>query len=162
LWKEHEVNIWLSACWEPGYEEAWFVISDRPASRKRVSEYGKRMKVEATFEDQKSRGYLIECSQFKKRDHLNRWLFVVYLATWWIAHLGSSCIHHGHREQIDRKDRRDKGVLRLGRLWLKAILKRVNQALFRRENPSWVKAQLANCLPFSHRKRRLFFSIYRY
>ena len=159
MWKEHEFLGWLSACWEPGYKEAWFLISDRPASHQRVSEYGRRMRVEATFEDQKSRGYLIECSQFKKRDHLDRWLLVVYLATWWIAHLGSSCIHHGHREQVDRKDRRDKGLLRIGRLWLKAILKRANRALFRRESRSRVAAQLANCLPFSHRKQRLFFSI---
>ena len=160
LWKEHELTIWLSACWEPKYEEAWFLISDRPASSKRVTEYGRRMRVEATFEDQKSRGYLIECSQFKNRDHLDRWLFVVYLATWWIAHLGSSCIHHGHREQVDRKDRRDKGLLRIGRLWLKAILKRVNRALFRRENLGRVKAQLTHCLPFAHRRQCLFFSIY--
>ncbi len=159
LWKDHQMKTWLSACWEKGYEQAWFLISDRPASHKRVSEYGKRMKIEATFEDQKSRGYLIECSQFKNREHLNRWLFVVYLATWWIAHLGCSCIHHGHREQVDRKDRRDKGMLRIGRLWLKAILRRVNRALFRREKTSWVKAQLAKCLPFSHRNQRLFFSI---
>jgi hypothetical protein len=160
LWKEHELTIWLSACWELGYEEAWFLISDRPASSKRVTEYGRRMRVESTFQDQKSRGYLIECSQFKNRDHLDRWLFVVYLATWWIAHLGSSCIHHGHREQVDRKDRRDKGLLRIGRLWLKAILKRVNRALFRRENRGRVKAQLTHCLPFAHRRQCLFFSIY--
>jgi hypothetical protein len=84
----------------------------------------------------------------------------VYLATWWIAHLGSSCIHHGHREQVDRKDRRDKGLLRIGRLWLKAILKRVNRALFRRENRGRAKAQLTHCLPFAHRRQCLFFSMY--
>jgi Transposase DDE domain len=160
LWKEHEAKIWLSASWEPGYEQAWFLISDRPASPKRVSEYARRMKVEATFEDQKSRGYLIECSQFKKRDHLDRWLFVVHLAMWWIARLGCSCLHHSHREQVDRKDRRDKGLLRIGCLWLKAILKRANRALFCRESRSLVKAHLIHCLLFSHRKQRLFFSIY--
>ena len=160
LWKEHELTIWLSACWESEYEEARFLISDRPASPKRVKEYGRRMRVEATFEDQKSRGFLIECSQFNNRDHLNRWLFAVYLATWWIAHLGSSCIHHGHREQVDRKDRRDKGLLRIGRLWLKAILKRANRALFRRENRGQVKAQLLHCLLFAHRRQCLSFSIY--
>src|SRR5260370_29985494 len=117
------------------------------------------MRVESIFQDQKSRGYLIECSQFKNRDHLDRWLFVVYLATWWIAHLGSSCIHHGHREQVDRKDRRDKGVLRIGRLWLKAILKRAKRALFRRERPTRVAAQPPNGLPFSHRTQRPFFSL---
>jgi hypothetical protein len=160
LWKEHKLTIWLSACWEPGYEEAWFLISDRPASLKRVEEYGRRMRVEATFEDQKSRGFLIECSQFNHRDHLNRWLFAVHLATWWIAHLGSSCIHRGHLEQVDRKDRRDKGLLLIGRLWLKAILKRANRALVRRENRGRVKAQLLHCLLFAHRGQCLFFSIY--
>jgi len=159
LWKEHSFETWLSACWEPGYEEAWFLISDRPASHKRVSEYAKRMSVEATFQDQKSRGCLIECSRFTNHDHLNRWLLVVYLAIWWIAHLGSSCIHHGHREQVDRKDRRDKGLLRIGRLWLKAILKKANRDL-RPETRNRISAQLANCLPFSHRKQRLCFSIY--
>ncbi len=56
VWKEHQFETWLSACWEPGYEHAWFLLLDRKASHKRVSEYAKRMKVEATFQDTKSRG----------------------------------------------------------------------------------------------------------
>ena len=159
LWKEHQFPIWLSACWEPGDEEAWFLISDKPASHKRVSEYARRMKVEATFQDKKSRGCMIECSRFKRRDHLDRWLFVVYLAIWWIAHLGSSCIHNGHREQVDRKDRRDKGLLRIGRLWLKAILKRANRDLAPK-TLGRIKAQLTHCLLFSRRNHRLCFFIY--
>jgi hypothetical protein len=159
LWKEHQFVGWLSACWEPGYEDAWLVLSDRPASHQRVCEYARRMRVEATFQDQKSRGCFIECSRFTNREHLHRWFLVVYLALWWMAHLGSSCIHHGHREQLDRKDRRDKGLLRIGRLWVKAILKRANRDL-RSQTRSRIAAQLANCLPFSHRKRRLCFSIY--
>lgn len=159
LWKEHQMEIWLSACWEAGYEEPWFLISDRKASHKRVREYAKRMRVEATFQDTKSRGYEIECSRFTHRGHLHRWLFAVYLALWWVAHLGSSCMHHGHRAEVDRTDRRDKGILRIGRLWLKAILKKANRDL----SPTTlhrIKAQLANCLPFEHRSHRLCFSIY--
>jgi hypothetical protein len=159
LWQEHQFETFLSACWVAGYEEPWFLISDVRASTKRVREYGIRMRVEATFQDQKSRGCMIECSRFTNRDHLNRWLLAVFLALWWMAHLGSSCIHHGHRGEVDRADRRDKGLLRIGRLWLKAILKRANQAIFRRESQGRIKAQLANCLPFSHRQKRLFFSI---
>jgi len=102
---------------------------------------------------------MIECSQFKRRDHLDRWLLVVFLAMWWMAHLGRSCIHHGHRAQVDRTDRRDKGLLRIGRLWLKAILKEANRDLRRLSNYS-VPARLANCLPFHHRHARLCFSIY--
>jgi hypothetical protein len=160
LWQEHQFETWLSACWELGYEEAWFLISDQKASHQRVREYALRMRVEATFQDQKSRGCMIECSRFTNRDHLNRWLFAVFLAMWWIAHLGSSCIHHGHREQVDRKDRRDKGLFRIGRLWLTAILKKANRDLCP-TTLSRIKAQLANCLPFSHRNQRLCFSLYR-
>lgn len=159
LWQEHQFATCLSACWEPGYEEAWFLISDRPASHKRVSEYGKRMRVEATFQDQKSRGWMIEGSQLKQRDHLERWLFVVYLAIWWVAHLGRSCLHHGHREQVDRTDRRDKGVLRIGRLWLKVILKEAQRDLHRLSSGP-VAARLTHCLPFFHRNARLCFSIH--
>ncbi|MBV9616312.1 MAG: hypothetical protein JO031_12715 [Ktedonobacteraceae bacterium] len=104
LWEEHSYEIWLSACWEVGYEEPWFLISDQRASHQRVREDGKRMLVEATFEDQKSRGGQMECSRFTNRDHLNRWLFAVFVALWWSLHLGASCIHPGHREQVDRAD----------------------------------------------------------
>ncbi len=159
LWQEHQFVTQLSACFEPGYEEAWVLISDRPAGHKRVSDYGRRMRVEATFQDQKSRGFLIEWSHFRQRDHLDRWLLVVFLAIWWIAHVGSSCIHHGHRDQVDRADRRDKGLLRIGRLWLKAILKAANRDL-RAVSQSPANARVANCLPFSHRNARLCFSIY--
>ncbi len=80
LWKEHNEELWLSAHWEEGYEEAWIVISDQKAGIKRVRTYAGRMGVEATFQDQKSRGYKIECSRFLNRDHLHRWLCAVHLA----------------------------------------------------------------------------------
>ena len=49
-------------------------------------------------------------------------------------------MHDGQRERFDRHDRRDKGIFRLGRLWLHDLLRRELQA-----------ASLAHCLPF-HRK----------
>jgi hypothetical protein len=159
LWQEHSLEIWLSAWWEEGYEEAWFLISDLRASIKRVREYAKRMRVESTFQDQKSRGCLIECSRFTNRDHLHRWLFAVFLAMWWSARLGGSCLHHGHRGQVDRNDRGDKGLLRIGRLWLKAILKRANRDLAPK-TLGRIKAQLTHCLLFSRRNHRLCFFIY--
>jgi len=161
LWKEHQLVIGLSICWEAGYEEPWLLVSDKRASHKRVIEYAKRMKVESFFQDLKSRGCFIECSRFTHRAHLHRWLLVVFLAIWWIAHLGGSCVHHGQRAQIDRTDRREKGLLRLGRLWFKAMLKKAQRDLGPQTRVR-VMAQLANCLPFSHRQGRLFFSIYRF
>ena len=124
LWKEHEFRTSMRICWEEGYEEPWILVSDLRASHARVTDYGRRMKVESTFQDQKSRLLDIECCRFKNKEHLHRWLFVVFLAIWWLIHLGSSCLHHGHRHLVDRADRRDKGVMRIGHLWFKFMQKR--------------------------------------
>jgi hypothetical protein len=121
LWKEHEYETQLSAVWEQGYEEAWFLISDRPAGRKRVKQYSWRMRVESTFQDMKRRGWQWESSHVRQLDHLERMLLVLFLAFWWLIHLGACCVHRGQRARYDRHDRRDKGHLRLGRLYLRDI-----------------------------------------
>ena len=121
LWKEHEYETQLSAVWEQGYEEAWFLISDRPAGRKRVKAYAWRMRVESTFQDMKRRGWQWESSHVRQLDHLERMLLVLFLAFWWLMHLAASCVHSGRRDRYDRHDRRDKGHLRLGRLYLRDI-----------------------------------------
>ena len=118
-------------------QEAWLLISDRPAGKRRINEYGWRMRVEATFQDSKSRGWDIEASQIKNLAHLERLLLALFMAIWWVSHLAASCIHHGQRHRFDRRDRRDKSIFRLGRLWLLDILRRVS-------NP----AVLCRCLPF--------------
>ena len=93
LWKEHEFETQLSAVWEQGHEEAWFLISDRPAGRKRVQQYGWRMRVESTFQDMKRRGWQWESSHVRQRDRLERLLLVLFLAFWWLMHLAASCVH---------------------------------------------------------------------
>jgi hypothetical protein len=121
LWKEHAFETQLSAVWDEGHEEAWFLISDRPAGRKRVQQYGWRMRVESTFQDMKRRGWQWESSHVRHLDRLARLLLVLFLAFWWLMHLATSCVHSGWRSRYDRHDRRDKGMLRLGRLYLRDI-----------------------------------------
>lgn len=50
LWQDQTIQTNLSAIWEPGHKEAWFLISDLPAGKSRVHEYALRMRVEATLE----------------------------------------------------------------------------------------------------------------
>src|SRR5947209_5555268 len=138
LWQDkHTIETHGSLVWEPGYKEAWFLISDHPAGRGRVREYGWRMRVESTFQDDKSRGWNLEASLIADRQRLNRLLLALFVAMWWVSHLAASCIHHGQREQFDRHDRRDKSIFRLGHLWLLDILRRAGQT-----------AALTCCLPF--------------
>ncbi len=98
------------------------------------------MRVESTFQDTKTRGWNIEAAQLKIRAHLERLLLALFLAVWWVSHLAASCIHHGQRDRFDRHDRRDKGIFRLGRLWLRDIVRRAR-----------TPAPLSRCLPF-HKK----------
>jgi hypothetical protein len=147
LWKEHEYQTQLSAVWEAGYEEAWFLISDRPAGRKRVKEYRWRMRVESTFQDMKRRGWQWESSHVRQLDHLERMLLVLFLAFWWLMHLAASCVHSGRRERYDRHDRRDKGHLRLGRLYLRDIERGAHEVALRQ------------CLPLRRHHQQWRFSL---
>ena len=136
-WQEGTLDTYLSAVWDEEQREAWFLISDQPAGRQRVQQYAWRMRVEATFEDAKSRGWELEASLIADRERLNRLLLALFLAMWWVIHLAASCIHHGQRDRFDRHDRRDKSLFRLGCLWLQDILRR-----------AWNRAALTWCLPF--------------
>jgi hypothetical protein len=121
LWKEHEYETQLSAVWEVGYDEARSLISDQAAERKRVKQYSWRMWVESTFQDMKRCGWQWESSHVRERSRLERLLLVLFLTFWWLMHLAASWVHHGRRSRYDRHDRRDKGLLRLGRLYLRDV-----------------------------------------
>ncbi len=144
LWKGEPIETELSIFWDPAEEEALCVISDRTAGKKRIAEYRLRWRVESTFQESKSRGWDWEGSHVRALDRVNRLLLVLFLLLWWLAHLAATCIHHGKRDRSDRADRRDKGIFRIGRLYLFAIERRdvrggnIQQCLlFRKNEHGW-------------------------
>jgi hypothetical protein len=145
VWQEDSLETNLSAYWDPKEDEPLLVISDKPASRKRIREYRRRWRVESTFQDCKSRGWQWESSHVRRLDRVNRMLLVLFLAVWWLAHLAASCIHDGRRDRYDRHDRRDKGILRIGRLYLLDLSRKLSRAsdlkqclLFRGSSTKWL------------------------
>ncbi len=137
VWQEDTLETSVSACWMQACEEGWILISDHKAGKRRVNEYAWRMRVESTFQDSKSRGWNLEASLVKEEARLDRLLLALFVAMWWVSHLAASCMHHGQRDRFDRHDRRDKGIFRLGHLWLLDILRRTSN-----------QADLVHCLPF--------------
>jgi hypothetical protein len=144
LWQGESIETELSIFWDPAEEEALSVISDRTAGKKRIAEYRLRWRVESTFQDGKSRGWDWEGSHVRALDRVNRLLLVLFLLFWWLAHLAATCIHHGKRDRYDRVDRRDKGIFRIGRLYLFDIERRdarggnIQQCLlFRKDTHGW-------------------------
>jgi DDE family transposase len=141
VWQEETLETCVSLLWDPAYEEPWLLISDEGAGHQQVRLYAWRRRVEATFQDSKSRGWNIEASWIVDRTHLDRLLLALFLAMWWVSHLAAACIHNGQRQRFDRGDRRDKSIFRLGRLWLLDILRRAHN-----------RASLRCCLPFHKTK----------
>jgi len=144
LWQSESIDTELSICWDEAEEEALCVISDRPAGKKRIAEYRLRWRVESTFQDGKSRGWDWERSHVRALDRVNRLRLVLFLLLWWLAHLAATCMHHGKRDRYDRADRRDKGIFRIGRLYLFDIERRnarggnIQQCLrFRKDAHGW-------------------------
>lgn len=148
VWQEHHLDAFISAVWEPGYQDAWFLLSDQPAGRQRVREYARRMRVESSFQDFKRRGWDIEGTVIMNRARLERLLLALCLGVWWVSHLAAACMHEGQRPRFDRHDRRDKGIFRIGRLWLHDLLRRELSA-----------ASLVHCLPFHRRGGVLTFAL---
>lgn len=144
LWQGESIETELSICWDPAEEEALIVISDRRAGKGRIADYRLRWRVESTFQDGKSRGWDWESSHVRALERVNRLLLVFFLLLWWLAHLAATCIHHGKRDRYDRADRRDKGIFRIGRLYLFDIERRdvrggnIQQCLlFRKDAGGW-------------------------
>lgn len=67
-------------------EEVWMVMSDLPPAHTRITISGWRMRVEATFQDLKSRGWDREHSEIREVARLDCSLMILFLAVWWVAH----------------------------------------------------------------------------
>jgi hypothetical protein len=105
----------LTIHWDRDATEPWVLFSDRPAGPDRVREYRKRARAEATYADEKGRGFILERSKVVALDRIERLLLAVHLALWWAYGLGLQVVRNGWRHRFDRRDRRDLSLVRLGR-----------------------------------------------
>ena len=105
VWQEETIETYVSIAWEPEFEEPWILISDEAAGMRKIQEYALRMRVEATFQDSKSRRFDLEASGIHDRARLDRLLLVLFVAIWWTSHVAAACIHHGERQRFDVRGR---------------------------------------------------------
>ena len=117
------VDVFKQAGWRSGYltiyqgaghSEAWVLFSTRPAGLARVRDYRTRMRIEATFQDLKGRGFQLDRSRLGTRERLERLCLVVSLALWWLHGLGEAAVKHGKRTDWDRPSGPTMSRLRLG------------------------------------------------
>ncbi len=124
LTQEQKWCAHLSVTWTEGDAknppELLAVISDEPACRVRLREYGVRMDIEESFRDDKSGGFDLAHTRLQHPERLERLLLAVAIATLWCHELGEFVLNQGEpcRREIDPGPQRELSIFQLGRRWL--------------------------------------------
>jgi hypothetical protein len=117
------VTLNVIGWWGSQYEEPIFLITNLEMAYEACRYYRRRFRIETFFSDQKSRGFHIHKSHLADPTRLSRLLIAACLAYIWMIMQGLRVIAEGKLSLIDRTDRRDKSLFRLGLDWIKYALK---------------------------------------
>jgi len=123
-WTQQENFGWvqLVAYWGQGEDEPWFLVTDQAADLSTIRLYRKRMWVEELFGDLKGHGFDLEATHLQDLDRLSRLVLATMIVYTWLIALGSRVIKRGLRYLVDRRDRRDKSLFRIGWDWIERCL----------------------------------------
>lgn len=117
------IGGWLTIWPTLGHADPWVLFSTQPGGAKRVTDYRCRMRIEATFQDLKSRGFHLDGSRVRAGERIERLWVVLSLAGWWLWQVGNRVVRSGQRPRFDQRNRctlsrGQLGWLRLQQWWL--------------------------------------------
>ena len=125
----HQTNLGLY--WKRGEKEPWLLATNLPTCREALSAYKKRMWIEEMFADFKGHGFDLESTQLRRFGKLSRLTLAVAMLYVWVVENGAQAIKRGQRRLVDRSDRRDYSVFRLGCNMLDRCLAQVREPFTR-------------------------------
>jgi hypothetical protein len=114
LTEKHCYRTNLLAYWKRGEERPWLLATTFPTQRKTLQAYRLRMWIEEMFGDFKGHGFDLESSHLSHFQRLSRLTLAVALLYLWLVVLGSQVIKNGRRSLVDRVDRKDFSIFRIG------------------------------------------------
>jgi hypothetical protein len=100
--------------WAHTESAPWFLATNLPGPHGAIMFYRRRMWIEEMFGDMKSHGFNLERTRFHHPERLSRITFVVCLLFLWLVALGDYVTNNNLTHEIDRTDRQDLCVFRLG------------------------------------------------
>ena len=121
--KTAEVTLNVIGWWGSRYEEPIFLVTNMQNAYQACRYYRRRYRIETFFSDQKSRGFNIHKSHLADPARLSRMLIAACLAYIWMICQGLQVIASNQTTLIDRTERIDKSLFRLGLDWIKYALK---------------------------------------
>jgi len=108
----YQVNI--LAYWKPGEKVPWLLATNLPTAQAALIAYRRRMWIEEMFGDFKGHGFDLETTHLRHFLRLSRLTLAVSLLYVWLVAFGSRVIKSGQRHLVDRSDRRDFSIFRIG------------------------------------------------
>lgn len=114
LTQEHQQVCNFLALWQPGEKLPWLLATNLPTARETRLHYSRRMWTEEMFADFKRHGFDLEASRLQHFLRLSRLTLAVAMLYVMLLAFGSQTIKNGQRSLVDRPDRRDLSVFRIG------------------------------------------------
>jgi len=142
LWPTgNEVPCTLLACWEPGHDEPWLIVTDLAPGSASALWYAWRGWIEQGFRDLKSDGWNLSKTRMTEPHRVARWWTACALATLWVLESG----REAQRLEIPATKTHqaaNKGpvtsLFRLGLAWLSMLLTQGKYPKLKRlEQPEW-------------------------
>jgi len=112
LQKAHQTR--LVAHWNKGEDTPWLLVTNFPTKSQTLKAYKVRMWIEEMFGDFKGHGCNLESSHIRDDKKLDRLTLAVVFLYLWLVAFGSKVIKRGLRYLVDRRDRRDLSIYRIG------------------------------------------------
>jgi len=104
--------------WKPGEKEPWYLATSQLSGRPTIGLYKRRMWIEEMFGDMKGHGFNLELSRFRTPARLSRLTLAVCILYVWLVTMGEHVLDNQLNGEVDRTDRRDLSIFRLGWDWL--------------------------------------------
>jgi hypothetical protein len=131
VFQRHQVGFTQAAAvllnlvgwWSNRYEGPLYLVTSLANGYQACKYYRRRFQIETFFSDQKSRGFQIHKSHLSDPARLGRLLIAACLAYLWMVCQGLLVIAENKVGLIDRTERIDKSLFRLGLDWIHYSLK---------------------------------------
>ena len=104
----------LMLCWQRGEKRPWLLATNLTHPPAILRLYRRRMWIENMFGDLTGHGFDLESSHLLTFCHLSRLTLAVALLYVWLVTEGAQALIQGRSAQVDRADRRDLSIFRIG------------------------------------------------
>lgn len=122
LTAKHAFRTALLAVWAKGEKDCWLLASSFNTADETMRYYRNRMSIEEMFGDFKRHGFDLEHSRLSSISRLDRLVLLVCLLYVWLIRTGLMLIIGERTSLVDRNDRRDLSLFKLGVRYIQRLL----------------------------------------